>query len=733
MQELSEIEMIPAKKKHFIKLHEKIQTKYMEMQKRLEKSRSVDSLSIASDDFNYKESRYSSNCDLRESDEVSVNLDVVYKVEEQPIIEEKIIQNAVLQAVEGIDIRFSDGEISIFKENNITDEDWEKVEPDEYVDSRASLESLNEISKYNDDSLIAREPPSRTIKDRIGSRISAVKEKREQKRLEKERQLKEKQLKEARDSIEKVEKFILSNSAKDIPQTKTNRKNKLATVTLALINATVDERLRFLQCRFRLGAEKYKSKLVKSNSPTVNWQELFNLNMYEEKAMLETTLWDKDTFLGRNYMDLSELEKEKTHKLKIDLEGDNNIVSAKVFMLLTISGIPLLNVVTETDDVNKIQKALEVKKDAWNNVENDIFNVGWLSVVIYGAKGLYAQDCYCMLKLVNERVQTHTEYKTNDPSWMKIFTFQLTDITSILEISVVEEKKGEEIGKISIPLLRIRDGAKVWYALKDQTQRERAKGNNPRILLEMGTSWHLARAALRVINPKEPDLLDGNVKLDRRLFARNITRARAVTKWTLDTLKLIKTCFEWESRRSNVVALTIWIIFCYFFKIWMLPLLFLIPFVKYRPEKYYLVNWKKLLTEPNNGALEYAKIEKEEKSSLRQKINNLQEILQTLQSGIGKLASIGESVKNLCNFTVPFVSLLAVGIILLTSLIMYIIPLKYILICYGIHKFTRKILRPNRIPNNEILDLLSRVPDDETLLDCEELLLENISDEDSIL
>lgn len=32
------------------------------------------------------------------------------------------------------------------------------------------------------------------------------------------------------------------------------------------------------------------------------------------------------------------------------------------------------------------------------------------------------------------------------------------------------------------------------------------------------------------------------------------------------------------------------------------------------------------------------------------------------------------------------------------------------------HKFTRKMLRPNRVPNNELLDLLSRVPDDETLV-----------------
>lgn len=49
---------------------------------------------------------------------------------------------------------------------------------------------------------------------------------------------------------------------------------------------------------FRLGAEKYKSKLIKCHKPVVKWQELFNLNMYDEN-MLEVTLWDKDIFIGR--------------------------------------------------------------------------------------------------------------------------------------------------------------------------------------------------------------------------------------------------------------------------------------------------------------------------------------------------------------------------------------------------------------------------------------------------
>lgn len=53
---------------------------------------------------------------------------------------------------------------------------------------------------------------------------------------------------------------------------------------------------------------------------------------------------------------------------------------------------------------------------------NNTGDVGMLSVIVYGAKGLISNETYCVLQLGNERLQTQTEYKTNDPNWMKIFT-----------------------------------------------------------------------------------------------------------------------------------------------------------------------------------------------------------------------------------------------------------------------------------------------------------------------
>lgn len=46
------------------RLHEKIQNKYHAMQRRLNKSRSVDSIATLSDEYSFKQNRYSLNSDL---------------------------------------------------------------------------------------------------------------------------------------------------------------------------------------------------------------------------------------------------------------------------------------------------------------------------------------------------------------------------------------------------------------------------------------------------------------------------------------------------------------------------------------------------------------------------------------------------------------------------------------------------------------------------------------------
>jgi len=111
----------------------------------------------------------------------------------------------------------------------------------------------------------------------------------------------------------------------------------------------------------------------------------------------------------------------------------------------------------------------------------------------------------------------------------------------------------------------------------------------------------------------------------------------------------------------------------------------------------------------------------EEKRSLKEKLQAVQEVTLTVQNSIGTLASLLESIKNTFNFSVPFLSYLAVALLVAASLLLYAIPLRYLILGWGVNKFTRKLLRPHSIPNNELLDFLSRVPDDEDLADYREI------------
>ena len=53
-------------------------------------------------------------------------------------------------------------------------------------------------------------------------------------------------------------------------------------------------------------------------------------------------------------------------------------------------------------------------------------------------------------------------------------------------------------------------------------------------------------------------------------------------------------------------------------------------------------------------------------------------------------------------------------------MVLYNVPIRYLVMLFGVHKFSKKLLRPNAIPNNELLDFLSRVPDTDQLVSEEE-------------
>ena len=92
-----------------------------------------------------------------------------------------------------------------------------------------------------------------------------------------------------------------------------------------------------------------------------------------------------------------------------------------------------------------------------------------------------------------------------------------------------------------------------------------------------------------------------------------------------------------------------------------------------------------------------------------------------------------ESVKNVFNFSVPFLSWLAFVVVFFITIVLYFVPLRYVsincnrdsqlstllrvlLILWGTNKFLKKLIKPWAVNNNELADFISRVPDHEELV-----------------
>lgn len=73
---------------------------------------------------------------------------------------------------------------------------------------------------------------------------------------------------------------------------------------------------------------------------------------------------------------------------------------------------------------------------------------------------------------------------------------------------------------------------------------------------------------------------------------------------------------------------------------------------------------------------------------------------------------LGVFLRSTFNWTVPFLSFLACLVLAAATVALYFIPLRYIVLIWGINKFTKKLRNPYAIDNNELLDFLSRVPSD---------------------
>ena len=155
---------------------------------------------------------------------------------------------------------------------------------------------------------------------------------------------------------------------------------------------------------------------------------------------------------------------------------------------------------------------------------------------------------------------------------MQVFGLPVPDVNSSLFVSVYDEDKNHKTeflgelsnlsrhfqrddsfsvsGKLSIPLLSMRNNEKRWFALKDKTLRTRAKGTFPQIQLEFELFWNPLQATYVTLNPKKEQHFKPVDKFKRQVFVNNVMRIKEVILAILDFVGFIKSCLEWEGQIS---------------------------------------------------------------------------------------------------------------------------------------------------------------------------------------
>ncbi|KAL6465384.1 hypothetical protein MHYP_G00255170 [Metynnis hypsauchen] len=491
--------------------------------------------------------------------------------------------------------------------------------------------------------------------------------------------------------------------------------------------------------KFRMGHQKYKSKTIhKTLNP--QWREQFDFHLYDEQGgFIDITIWDKDAgkkddFMGRCQVDLSVLPKECTHRLDLPLEeGEGTLV-----LLVTLTASAAVSIsdlsVNMLDDPHERREILH-RYSLLRSLHN-IKDVGMVQVKVIRAEGLMAADVtgksdpFCVVELSNDRLQTHTVYKNLNPEWNKVFTFNVKDIHSVLEVTVYDEdrdRSADFLGKVAIPLLSIQNGERKAYALKSKELTGPTKGV---IFLELDVIYNAVKAGLRTLIPIEQKYIEEEPRVSKQLLLQNFNRVRRCIMFLINAGCYINSCFEWESPQRSICAFLLFIVVVWNFELYMIPLALLLPLAW----NYILIASGKDTRQGDVQAVEdlledededYDRDDKDsEKKGFMNKLYAIQDVCISVQSALDEVASYGERIKNTFNWTVPFLSWLAIVALCVATVIVYFIPLRYIVLAWGVNKFTKKLRDPYTIDNNELLDFLSRVPSDVQVVQYRELKLD---------
>jgi len=150
-------------------------------------------------------------------------------------------------------------------------------------------------------------------------------------------------------------------------------------------------------------------------------------------------------------------------------------------------------------------------------------------------------------------------------------------------VTILDDVDKMFLGKVVIPLTQIQSAKKKWYRLKNKSLRKRAKGEDPRILLEISLSFDYLKAALKLFLPKERKYeCKFEDKLKISTLNGHLTRIREVQARMTPpekVLKEIENIVVWKHPTKTCgilygILLGVWIL-----ELWMIPVLIMGPFL----------------------------------------------------------------------------------------------------------------------------------------------------------
>ncbi|CAK6967412.1 multiple C2 and transmembrane domain-containing protein 2 isoform X1 [Scomber scombrus] len=514
-------------------------------------------------------------------------------------------------------------------------------------------------------------------------------------------------------------------SPQSLRLSQTLRKSQLWTsvVSVALVEGRevpLDSQGGQLFVRFRLGEQRYKSKnQCKVANP--QWRERFTFSQFlDSPSIMEVELFSKEgrrseDSLGKCEVDLSRISISKRHLFTLTLDQGRGLL---VFLvtITTCSGVSISDLFAAPLDEPQERKN-QLDNYSLKKSLKSLHDVGFLQVKVIKATDLLAADLngksdpFCVLELGNDRLQTHTVYKSLNPEWNQVFTLPVKDIHDVLVVTIFDDdgdKAPDFLGKVAISLLSIRRGQQIVFPLKKEDLGGLSKGS---ITLELEVIFNPVRASIRTFQPRERRFQEDNPKFSKKVLARNVLRVQTIYRAIRSTLQYIKSCFQWESVQRSLLAFLVFVVTVWYWEFYMLPL-FLVLLISWN---YLQIRSGRVSQDVDNmdfGEEDEDDEKESERRGLMEKIHMVQETIITLQNLLDEIACFGERIKNTFNWSVPFLSGLAFLVFVIATILTYYIPTRYIVLIWGINKFTKKLRNPYSIDNNEVLDFLTRVPSD---------------------